>query len=58
VSGEDEVLPVLTLLLAVCEQSLLGLEGVSPPAPETTEVIERLRDHLSRLLKSGRFSPY
>jgi hypothetical protein len=57
-SGEAEALPALTLLLAVCEQSLHALEGVSPPDAETTELVERLRDRLSQLLKSGRFSPY
>ncbi len=57
-SGEAEALPALTLLRAVCVQSLRALEGVSPPDPETTELVERLRDRLSELFESGRFDDY
>ena len=53
--GEAEVLSTLTLLVAVCEQSLRALKQVSPPAIETVELVEGLRAHIYELLSSGRF---
>jgi hypothetical protein len=54
--GEAEVLPMLTLLMAVCEQSLRVLKR-SPPETETVELVERLRAHVSERLSSGHFEP-
>jgi hypothetical protein len=55
--GEAEALPMLTLLMAVCEQSLRVLKQVSPPETETVELVERLRAHVYERLNSGHFEP-
>jgi hypothetical protein len=47
----------LTLLMAVCEQSLRVLKQVSPPETETVELVERLRAHVYERLSSGHFEP-
>jgi hypothetical protein len=55
-SGEADAFPALTPLRAACEQALLALDELSPPAPETTQLAERLQARLYELFKSGRFA--
>jgi hypothetical protein len=55
--GDANVFRALTLLLAVCEQTLFELEAVDPPlAGGLGENLSAVRDDVYTLLASPRFA--
>jgi hypothetical protein len=57
-AGEGDAVRALTLLVAVCEQAVVALEGVDPPADgRLLEAAERLRELAGAELGSGRLRP-
>jgi hypothetical protein len=50
IAGDEQLPRLLTLLVAVCEQSLVELEALSSPDPETTDLVEQLRARIYDLL--------
>jgi hypothetical protein len=57
-SGEESAFAALTLLLAVCEQTLTQLAGLEPPLTDgrLATAVEETRDRLYELLtENGRF---
>jgi len=56
-TGEAEAVRALTLLVAVCEQAILALESLKPPADRAlTEHAERVRDLAMIELNFGRLA--
>jgi hypothetical protein len=57
VAGEEQAFRALTLLVAVCEQAILALASLEPPADGVlSAAAERLRDLAAEELRAGRLT--